>query len=105
MRGFWNDPDGLSIAELATVLSLPIWMYVAIKFARAPDLTANQVDYFTVLSYPLLIAVGGKAIGSLPLLWRRGQRMQVQDYQEQEYATAPDDSWQPPDIPQKGDDQ
>lgn len=75
IKGFWNDLDGWSIGDVVTVLVLPVWMYVAIKFALAPDITNNQVDYFMVLSYPLLIAVGGKALGSLPLPWPRRSGM------------------------------
>lgn len=71
MRGFWNDPDGWSLSDVVTVVALPVWMYVAVKFALSSELSANQVDYFLVLSYPLLIAVGGKAIGNLPLPWPR----------------------------------
>ncbi len=67
MRGFWNDPDGWSLADLVTTLVLPVWMYAAVRFALSHDLSDNQVDYFLVLSYPLLIAVGGKAISNLPL--------------------------------------
>ncbi len=67
MRGFWNDPDGWSLADLVTTLVLPVWVYAAVRFALSYDLSDNQVDYFLVLSYPLLIAVGGKAISNLSL--------------------------------------
>lgn len=71
MRGFWNDPDGWNLSDLVTVLVLPVWMYVAVKFALASNLSGNQVDYFLVLSYPILIAVGGKMLSRLPLPWPR----------------------------------
>lgn len=88
MKGFWNDPDGWSLADIVTVLVLPIWMYVAIKFALVQDLSGNQVDYFLVLSYPLLIAVGGKAIGNLPLPWSRrsGLSLSQQGIQQPYYG-------------------
>lgn len=87
VRGFWSDPDGWSLADVVTVLVLPVWMYVAIKFALAKDLSGNQVDYFLVLSYPLLIAVGGKAISNLPLPWprRSGFTVAQQGYYQQPY--------------------
>ena len=28
VRGFWSDPDGWSLADVVTVLVLPVWMYV-----------------------------------------------------------------------------
>ncbi|MGI6227836.1 MAG: hypothetical protein ACOYJ1_16490 [Peptococcales bacterium] len=62
IRGFWNDPDGLSLGELVTLFVLPVWIYVAIKFAVLEDVTTTQIDYFLILSYPLLIAVGGRAL-------------------------------------------
>lgn len=91
MRGFWNDPDGWSLADVVTILVLPVWMYVAIKFALAKDLSGNQVDYFLVLSYPLLIAVGGKAISNLPLPWprRSGFTVAQQGYYQQPYYQEP----------------
>jgi len=87
MRGFWNDPDGWSLADVVTVLVLPVWMYVAVKFALASDLSGNQVDYFLVLSYPLLIAVGGKMLSGLPLPWprRSGFTVAQQGYYQQPY--------------------
>lgn len=71
IRGFWNDPDGWSLAEVVVVCVLPVWMYVAVKLALAKELSGNQVDYFLVLSYPLLVAVGGKMLTYLPLPWPR----------------------------------
>jgi hypothetical protein len=62
-------------------------MYVAVKFALSHDLSGNQVDYFLILSYPLLIAVGGKAISNLPLPWprRSGFTVAQQGYYQQPY--------------------
>lgn len=90
-RGFWSDPDGWSLADVVTILVLPVWIYVAVKFALARDLSANQVDYFLILSYPLLIAVGGKALSSLPLPWPRRSGLSVapqQEYYNQQYQEA-----------------
>ncbi len=82
MKGFWNDPDGWSLAEVVVICVLPVWMYVAIKMALAKELSVNQVDYFSVLSYPLLVAVGGKMLTYLPLPWsRRSGFGQVSQYQ------------------------
>ncbi|MGB9886889.1 MAG: hypothetical protein ACPLRW_07830 [Moorellales bacterium] len=71
MKGFWNDPEGLSIAELTILAALPPWIYTAYRFALATDLSANQVDFFLVLTYPLLVVLGGKLLGYLPQLGRR----------------------------------
>jgi len=73
-KGFWADDDGLSLADVVVILILPVWMYVAIRLALSESLSPVQVDFFTVLSYPLLIAVGGKAIGHLPLPWAGGRK-------------------------------
>jgi len=86
MRGFWNDLDGWSLADLVTVLVLPVWMYVAIKFALSHDISGNQVDYFLVLSHPLLIAVGGKAISNLPIPWPRRSGFSATPQQQQPYT-------------------
>lgn len=87
MRGFWNDPDGWSLAEVVVACVLPVWMYVAIKLALAKELSGNQVDYFLVLSYPLLVAVGGKMLTYLPLPWprRSGFTVAQQGYYQQPY--------------------
>lgn len=85
VRGFWSDPDGWSLADVVTVLVLPVWMYVAIKFALAKDLSGNQVDYFLVLSYPLLIAVGGKMLSGLPLPWPRRSGFSITPQQQPYY--------------------
>lgn len=95
-KTFWNDADGLSLADLVVVVILPIWMYVAIKLAIAKELSGNQVDFFLVVSYPLLIAVGGKALGYIPLPWSRrsnispiGQMPYDNYYYQQPYISEP----------------
>lgn len=74
--GFWNDKDGFSIADLVIICVLPIWMYVGAKLAFSSEITREHVDFFTVLSYPLLLAVGGKSLGlvTLPFADRLGIR-------------------------------
>lgn len=92
MRGFWSDPDGWSLAEVVVICVLPVWMYVAIKMALAKELSVNQVDYFSVLSYPLLVAVGGKMLTYLPLPWSRRSRFEpVSQYQPTSAPMQPAD--------------
>lgn len=79
MRGFWNDSDGLGLADVVVLAILPVWMYTAIKLALAKELSGNQVDFFLTLSYPLLLAIGGRAISSLP--WP-GRRIRPPDVEE-----------------------
>jgi len=86
-KGFWADDDGLSLADVVVMLVLPVWMYVAVKFALAEHLSQVQVDFFTVVSYPLLIAVGGKAIGYLPLPWSGRVRRRAVDVDD-EYSAS-----------------
>lgn len=75
MKGFWNDPDGLSTAELTILAVLPLYLFVGVKLALAKNLSANQVDFFSVLSYPILAAIAKQAIERIgwPVLGRRGQ--------------------------------
>ncbi len=79
IRGFWNDDDGLSIADVVVWVTLPPWLYTAYRYALAADLSGNQVDFFLVLTYPLLLVLGGRAISDLPPLKR--MRIQVPDYE------------------------
>lgn len=74
IRGFWNDSEGLSIGDIVIWATLPPWLYTAYRYALAADLSGNQVDFFLVLTYPLLMVLGGKAISDLPPL----KRMQSQ---------------------------
>lgn len=61
-KGFWNDNEGLSVSDVSTLCILPLYLYVAIKYAIANDLSMTQVDFFNSLTYVILLAVGGKAI-------------------------------------------
>lgn len=92
MRGFWNDSDGLTTAELTILAVLPLYIFVGVKLALAKDLSANQVDFFSVLSYPILAAIAKQAIERIgwPFLGRRGQMPLYQPY---DYYYQP---YQPP---------
>lgn len=87
MRGFWNDPDGLTTAELTILAVLPLYLFVGVKLALAKDLSANQVDFFSVLSYPILAAIAKQAIERIgwPALGRRGQVSTYQSVQSQHF--------------------
>jgi len=79
MKGFWNDPDGLSIEEFAAILVLPLFLFVGIKLAMTADITGTQVDFFTVLTYPILAVVARKAVErfGIPSLGKRQQTVEV----------------------------
>lgn len=62
MKGFWNDPGGLTIDEFAALLVLPLFLFVGIKLAIGYDITSTQVDFFTVLTYPILAVVARQAV-------------------------------------------
>lgn len=62
MRGFWNDEHGLTIDEFAALLVLPLFLFVGIKLALADDISSTQVDFFTVLTYPILAVVARQAV-------------------------------------------
>lgn len=75
MRGFWNDQDGLTIDEFAALAVLPLFLFVGVKMAVADDISSTQVDFFTVLTYPILAVVARKAVErfGFPALGGRGQ--------------------------------
>ncbi|MDQ7791270.1 MAG: hypothetical protein RDV00_03970 [Clostridia bacterium] len=79
-KGFWNDPDGFTIEDLAVLASLGLYVFVGAKMAMAKDVSSNQVDFFTVLGYPIIAAIAKRAIERIgwPTLGRRGQ---MQTYQ------------------------
>jgi hypothetical protein len=80
MRGFWNDPDGITIEDLAVLASLGLYVFVGVKIALAGDVSTNQVDFFAVLGYPIIAAIAKKAIERIgwPTLGRRGQALPQQ---------------------------
>jgi len=62
IRSFLNDSDGLTIAEFTIIVTLPLYLFVGVKYAIAQDLSTNQVDFFGILSYPILAAIAKQAI-------------------------------------------
>ena len=63
LKGFWNDPGGLTIDEFAALLVLPLFLFVGVKLALAgEEITSVQVDFFTVLTYPILAVVARQAV-------------------------------------------
>lgn len=61
-KTFINDNDGLTIAEFTILLTLPLYLFVGVKYAMAQDLSTTQVDFFSILSYPILAAIAKQAI-------------------------------------------
>ncbi|PRR69206.1 hypothetical protein MHFGQ_09390 [Moorella humiferrea] len=37
MKGFWNDPDGLTINEFPALTVLPLFLFVGVKLALTND--------------------------------------------------------------------
>ena len=62
MKGFWNDPEGLTIDEFAALLILPLFLFVGVKLAMSDNISSTQVDFFTVLTYPILAVVARQAV-------------------------------------------
>lgn len=62
MRGFWNDPDGVSITDwLAAVFTMGYFAVagiMAIKLYQG-SLTDRAVDFFSVFSWPVMTILGG----------------------------------------------
>lgn len=109
MKGFWNDPDGLTTAELTILVVLPLYLFVGVKLALAKDLSANQVDFFSVLSYPILAAIAKQAIERIgwPTLRRWGQASTYQPpyyYDGYGYTPPPQPVYTPRDE-ESGDEQ
>lgn len=75
IKGFWNDPDGFTIEDLAVLTALGLYVFVGAKMAVVKDISSNQVDFFTVLGYPIIAAIAKRAIERIgwPTLGRRGQ--------------------------------
>lgn len=102
MRGFWNDPDGLTIDEFAALAVLPLFLFVGVKMAIAKDISSTQVDFFTVLTYPILAVVARKAIERFGFPSKQGQLQMVQQpyVYQQPYSPyqQPTTTTVPPDI-------
>ena len=102
MRGFWNDPDGITIEDLAVLASLGLYVFVGVKIALAGDVSTNQVDFFAVLGYPIIAAIAKKAIERIgwPTLGRRGQTAPYQSpypYDGYGYSPTPQQAYVPRD--------
>lgn len=97
MKGFWNDPEGLTIDEFAALMVIPLFLFYGARMAIADDISPTQVDFFTVLTYPILAVVARKAVErfGFPVKGRREQVSQSIDYCH-DYAPP---AQPPPDIP------
>lgn len=72
-KTFWNDAEGLTIDEFASVVALPLWLYVGIGLALAgPAISETQVDYFEVLTWLPLATVAKRAIERFGFPGKRG---------------------------------
>lgn len=96
MKGFWNDPDGLTTAELTILAVLPLYLFVGVKLALAKNLSANQVDFFSVLSYPIIAAIAKQAIERIG--WPTFGRRAASPYQPNSYYNSYG-YYQPPVMP------
>jgi len=61
-RGFWNDSAGLTIDEFAALAVLQLFLFVGVKLALTDNISSTQVDFFTVLTYPILGVVARQAV-------------------------------------------
>jgi hypothetical protein len=69
------------------LLVLPLFLFVGVKLALAgPDITSIQVDFFTVLTYPILAVVARQAVErfGFPAL---GRNRKVAEAPRTEYTT------------------
>jgi len=96
MKGFWNDPNGLTIDEFAALLVLPLFLFVGVKLAMAgQEITSVQVDFFTVLTYPILAVVARQAVErfGFPVIGRK--QAQPVSYTTEEGGNYEDNGNQP----------
>ena len=87
MKGFWNDPNGLTIDEFAALLVLPLFLFVGVKLAMAgQEITSVQVDFFTVLTYPILAVVARQAVErfGFPTIGRKQAAQPIVNYTTEE---------------------
>jgi hypothetical protein len=82
VKGFWNDRDGITISDIASIITIILYLFVGIKLAISKDLTVNQVDFFSILSYPILAIIAKQAIERVgfPSLGRRPPVVPQQTY-------------------------
>jgi hypothetical protein len=90
VKGFWNDRDGITISDIASIITILLYLFVGIKLAISKNLTANQVDFFSILSYPILAIIAKQAIERVgfPSLGRRPPVIPQQTYN---YSTFQED--------------
>lgn len=82
MRGFWNDPEGLSITEVLSLAFTGAYFLVAafmVRILASGSLTRDAVDFFEVFTWPVLVILGGyfgnKLLDKLPSLRRIPPRL------------------------------
>lgn len=90
MKGFWNDGDGITISDIASIITILLYLFVGVKLAISKNLTANQVDFFSILSYPILAIIAKQAIERVgfPSLRRQPPVISQQTYN---YSTFQED--------------
>lgn len=90
MRAFWSDPEGLTIEDVAVLAALGLYVFVGVKIALGGDISGNQVDFFTVLGYPIIAAIARRAIERIgwPALGRRQVRSSRPQYPAYGYSDA-----------------
>lgn len=72
-RTFMNDADGVSSAEFAALAVLPLYLYVGVSLAIAGGkITDAQVDFFGVLSWPIIAVVANEAVRRFGFPGKRG---------------------------------
>lgn len=62
MRGFWNDPDGISITDFLALLFSAAYLGVlglAVTRMIAGELADQDIDLLQVLTWPTLTILGG----------------------------------------------
>jgi hypothetical protein len=90
MRGFWSDPEGLSITEVLSLAFAGAYFIVAgfmVRLLAAGLLTRDAVDFFEVFTWPVLVILGGyfgnKLLDRLPSLRRTPPRLNGEDNEEE----------------------
>lgn len=62
LRGFWNDPEGLSFAEAISIVFTVLYLAVtALLLPRllGGNLTDQALDFYEILTWPMLTVLGG----------------------------------------------
>jgi len=58
LKGFWNDPDGLSITDIISLTFITFYFILAIYLFHN-GLTEREVDFFNVVTWNTLTILGG----------------------------------------------